>query len=80
MKRNEWVGIYNPKKEMFDYISESSDGMILVSDLSISDESVADDRINWEETRYVCIKRFDGDEYDTPQCIEMCCIENIDEI
>ena len=46
MKRNEWVGIYNPKKEIFDYISESSDGMILVSD--ISDESVADDRINWE--------------------------------
>lgn len=67
-------------EEMFDYISESSDGMIRVSDLSISDESVADDRINWKETRYVCIKRFGWDEYDTPQCIGMCCIENIDEI
>lgn len=37
-------------------------------------------RINWKETRYVCTKRFGGDKYDTPQCIGMCCMENIDEI
>lgn len=67
-------------EEMFAYISESSDGMISEDDLSISNESFADDRINWKETRYVCTKRFDWDKYDTPQCIGMCCIENVNEI
>ena len=67
-------------EEMFSYISKSSNGMMCVDDLSISNESFIDDRINWKETRYVCTKRFGGDKYDTPQCIGMCCMENIDEI
>ena len=71
---------FNSIEEMFSYISKSSDGMMCVDDLSISNESFIDDRINWKETRYVCTKRFGGDKYDTPQCIGMCCMENIDEI
>ncbi len=71
---------FNSIEEMFVYISELYDGMILPDDLCISGESLIDNRTDWKETRYVCTKRFDGDEYDTPQCIGMCCIENVDEI
>lgn len=66
-------------EEMFAYISESYNGLIFPDDIIISDKPFIDDRTNWKETRYVCIKRFDGDEYDVPQCIGMCCIENVDE-
>ncbi len=67
-------------EEMFAYISESYNGLILPDDIIISDKPFIDNRIDWKETRYVCIKRFDGDGYDVPQCIGMCCIENVDEI
>ena len=42
------------------------------SDIVIKDETVNDTRIGWEDTRYVCVKRFVKEVYEYPQCIGMC--------
>lgn len=41
-------------------------------DIVIGSDAVDDPRNGWRDTRYVCIKRFVTEEYDTPQCIGMC--------
>ena len=51
--------------------------LFTVDDIVINEESaVNDERIGWEDSMYVCVKRM-GDEdymkkYGTPQCIGMC--------
>lgn len=42
-------------------------------DIIISDETHNDERIGWKETRYVCVTHLEGDNFDTPQCVGMCC-------
>lgn len=47
-----------------------------IDDIVIDDECIVDDRIGWNDTRHVCVKRYGkGDymkEYGCPQCIGMC--------
>lgn len=47
-----------------------------VTDIVIDDEASPDDRIGWKDERYVCVKRYFGEDYmekyGTPQCIGMC--------
>lgn len=68
---------FDTKEEMFDYIV-ATQGSCLggnrfdVEDLVIDDKVVADHRIGWFDTRYVCTKRWEDDVWDVPQCIGMC--------
>ena len=54
-----------------------SEELFTAEDIIIDENSaVNDERIGWEDSRYVCVKRM-GDEdymqkYGTPQCIGMC--------
>lgn len=47
-----------------------------IEDIVIDEETVDDDRCDWHDTRYVCIKRFVDEDYmekyGCPQCIGMC--------
>lgn len=43
-----------------------------VEDIVLDDKVFNDQRIGWEDSRYVCIKKFGRDIYDIPQCIGMC--------
>lgn len=65
--------------QMYDYIVQDwnaiENNLFDKSDLSVSNESYKDDRIDWKETRYVCTRRIGDEIYDTPQCIGMCSIE-----
>ena len=45
------------------------------SDLSVTKDLGKDNRIDWKETRYVCVRRMGDDICKTPQCIGMCSIE-----
>lgn len=68
--------IFNSKEDMFNAIVINWKGFISYEDLSISEDSGKDNRINWKETRYVCTKRIGDEIYDVPQCIGMCSIED----
>ena len=43
-----------------------------IDDIVIGDNIGADDRIGWENTHYVCVKRYGETIYDTPQCVGYC--------
>lgn len=70
---------FDSLEQMYDYIVKEwraiENNLFDKSDLSVSEESYKDDRIDWKETRYVCTRRMGADIYDTPQCIGMCSIE-----
>lgn len=36
------------------------------------DSAVNDDRVGWENSMYVCVKRMGDKKYKVPQCIGMC--------
>lgn len=59
---SEWNG--NAKTKLFDKV-----------DLSIGDDTGADERIGWKETRYVCTRCMENKLYIQPQCIGICSIE-----
>lgn len=67
---------FETEEEMKKYISKDWDGLIDVEDIVIDSRSVNDDRIGWEDSRYVCTKRFGNQDnmklYGVPQCIGMC--------
>lgn len=67
---------FNNKQEMKEYIVEQWDGYISIEDIVIDNNPINDDRIGWEDTRYVCIKKLGEDDYmkkyGHPQCIGMC--------
>lgn len=74
---------FNTVEEMKEYIVElwqgdsGSSKLFTIDDIVIDEKSaVNDNRIGWEDSMYVCVKRM-GDEdyikkYGTPQCIGMC--------
>ncbi|MBP0064980.1 hypothetical protein JYQ78_17580 [Anaerobutyricum hallii] len=68
--------IFNSKEDMFKAIVINWNGFISYEDLSISEDSGKDNRIDWKETRYVCTKRIGDEVYDVLQCIGMCFIED----
>lgn len=67
---------FNDEKEMKEHIVQQWNGYFTVDDIVIEDKVSKDERVGWEDTRYVCTKRFrDTDnikKYGTPQCIGMC--------
>ena len=66
--------------EMKEYIVKTwhegwaGEGDLFTADeIVINEDSVVnDDRIGWEDTKYVCVKRIGKDVYKVPQCIGMC--------
>lgn len=50
--------------------------MFSVDDIVIDEEISPDDRIGWEDVRYVCVKRYGNEnfikKYGCPQCIGYC--------
>lgn len=66
-------------EEMFKYIQEDWNNeleVFTISDLSLSEDKGKDERINWRETRHICVRRMGEEVYNTPQCIGMCSIES----
>lgn len=54
-----------------------SEKLFTAEDIVIQEEPVMkDDRVGWEDTRYVCVKRMGEEDYiqkhGVPQCIGMC--------
>lgn len=50
--------------------------MLSVDDIVIDEDVISDDRIGWEDVRYVCTKRYGSEDfiekYGCPQCIGYC--------
>lgn len=72
---------FNSEQEMKEYIVKQYDGYFSIEDIVILGDPYNDERIGWEDTRYVCTKRF-GDQdyivkYGVPQCIGMCATKYI---
>ena len=71
---------FNNEEEMKKHIFDSwnrgwkGEGTLFdVDDIVINDESMTnDERIGWEDSKYVCVKRMGGKTYEVPQCIGMC--------
>lgn len=66
--------------EMYDYIVSEWNKLGIrqlfnKDDLVVTEPLGTDDRINWKEFRYVCIKRMRNEIYAEPQCIGMCSFE-----
>lgn len=68
---NELVNFFNIA-DMLRYIETKSDGMIKAENIIIKESNGEDERINWKSWRSVCVTRYGGENYDTPQCIGMC--------
>ena len=58
--------------DMLKYISEEHHHLFAPEDIVISQSYGSDDRIGWNSWRYVCVRRYDNEHYDIPQCIGMC--------
>lgn len=71
---------FNNVEEMKEYIvkfwNEGRAGtkeLFTIDDIVINEASaINDDRIGWEDSMYVCVKRMGETEYEIPQCIGMC--------
>lgn len=47
--------------------------LFTADDIVIDEKSaVNDERIGWEDSMYVCVKRIGDEKYKVPQCIGMC--------
>jgi len=68
--------VFGDEEEMKKYICAQweMDGVRMFDkeDIVIKDEAINDYRNGWEDTRYVCIKRFGLQEHLIPACIGMC--------
>lgn len=72
---------FNDIQEMKKYIVDKWHGLISLEDIVIKDDPNKDERIGWEDVRFVCTNRL-GDKdyikkYGTPQCIGMCATKYI---
>lgn len=67
---------FNNEQEMKEYIVKQWDSYFSIGDIVIIDEPRNDKRIGWEDSKYVCSKRFGKQDnialYGTPQCVGMC--------
>lgn len=57
--------------EMKQYISKSYEGLLSVDDIFLDKRTVKDDRIGWNDTRYVCTRKLENDDVGE-MCIGMC--------
>lgn len=58
-------------EEMKQYASQIYDGSVQVDDIFLDKLTVKDDRIGWNDTRYVCTRKFGNDDVGE-MCIGMC--------
>lgn len=65
-------------EEMKKYIAKEMEGFADESDIGIGESNGIDERISWKSWRYVCIKRCSSIKYDTPQCVGMCDLGELD--
>lgn len=67
---------FNSLQEMKEYIVGQWNGYITVDDIVLDNDTICDDRINWDDVRYVCTKRMGSEDYiekyGVPQCIGYC--------
>lgn len=67
---------FNSVEEMKQYIVDKWDGYISFDDIVIDSDLFNDIRTGWKDTRYVCTKKLDNQDYialyGCPQCIGMC--------
>ena len=67
---------FDNEDDMKNYILKDWDGLFSFDDIVIDDKSVKDDRIGWNDSRYVCMKRCGKNDYiklyGVPRCIGMC--------
>lgn len=67
---------FNTIEEMKKFIVEQWRGAFSEEDIVLGDKIINDDRIGWEDTRHVCIRRLDKEDYmkkyGCPQCIGWC--------
>lgn len=77
--------VFESVEEMKEYICATSSYRALFADgfeklvraftpddIVLGEETLNDERTGWEDTRYVCVKRYFDEMYDIPQCIGMC--------
>lgn len=69
--------VFANEDEMKRWIAEDSaeafgKPLFSVDDIVIGTEIIADSRNGWNDTRYVCVKRYGSEVYPVPQCIGMC--------
>lgn len=48
--------------EMKQYVSQLHDDLVSVDDIFLDKRVIKDDRIGWNDTRYVCAKKFGDDD------------------
>ena len=68
---------FNSVEEMKKYVVELHSVVkgpkFSIDDVVIDEDSVVNDgRNGWQDTMYVCVKRYGNKVYDVPQCIGMC--------
>jgi hypothetical protein len=63
---------FNDVDEMKKFIVNDWSNNIAEEDIVIDEKVVNDDRIGWQDTRYVCAKKIGQEEYAHPQCIGYC--------
>jgi hypothetical protein len=68
---------FNTEEEMKEYIVKQRDNAFSIEDIVIEDRISFDSRIGWEDTRYVCTKRYGEEIFSCPQCIGMCATKYI---
>lgn len=69
--------VFANEGEMKHWIAEDSaktfgKTLFSVDDIVIDIDAIVDSRNGWNDTRYVCIKRYGGEVYAVPQCIGLC--------
>lgn len=72
---------FNTVNEMCEHIvsdwnNNSVGELFSKEDIVIGEDEGKDSRIDWKETRYICVKRMGKEIYEIPQCIGMCSIED----
>lgn len=74
---------FNNEQEMKEYIIEDwhsfagEEQTFSIEDIVIADEEVNDERIGWQDSRDVCVKRMGNKIYDVPQCIGTCATQYV---
>lgn len=64
--------------EMLKHIEISQNGYIDRRDIVIDKSYGEDERIGWKSWRYVCVTKTKDKKYDTPICIGMCDLGEMD--
>ena len=64
--------LFADEDSMKSHIVREFDGVIDFGDIVIVGGPVNDDRIEWRDTRCVCVKAIPGERCETPLCVGFC--------